>query len=446
MRLVLRLLGAILALVLLLVAVSAWALWRSLPPGRESRGVQGLEGPVTITVDSLGVPTIFATTANDIAFGQGYAHARDRRFQMELIRRNAAGRLSEIFGALALDADRESRMLGFGALAESVLTRVSPERRARLVAYAAGVNAWDHSHPVPPEFLALRIPREPWRAEDFVLVLASMFRDLQYEGENERMFAVMDAALPRVLVDFLTPDATPMDVVPGGGATPASPATPAPADVDLRTRAHAEQREAAVLLHARAPGPPRGAATARGSDGEPDLMRGEPARGSNHWAIAAARTRNTRAILSGDPHLGLRVPTLWHRQRLEAPGVAVTGITLPGAPDVIMGSNGKVAWSFTNVEGDFIDYVRVLAADPETLSYAGPEGAEPFRLRREIIAVRGAPAETLIVRETRWGPVLGPAAGGGLFAIQWVGLDPTSYDFDMLDMGRALGLDELVQA
>ncbi len=420
---------ALLLLAVLAAGLAAWALRRSLPPARESLAVRGLEGPVTILYDSLGVPTIRGATVNDLAFGQGYAHARDRRFQMELIRRNAAGRLAELFGPVALAADREARTLGFGALADSLPPRLDPARRARFEAYAAGVNAWDATHPAPPEFLALGIPREPWRAEDFALVLASMFRDLQFEGENDRMVAAMDAALPRPLVDFLLPDATPMDVTPGGGAPPAAPATPGPHVLDLRVRRATREAAAGVL------------------ERRPDVMRGEPARGSNHWAIAPARTRRGRAILSGDPHLNLRVPVIWHRQRLEGPGFAVTGITLPGAPDVIMGSNGRVAWSFTNVEGDFLDFVRVRPADPESLTYAGPTGPEPFRVRREVIRVKGASPETLAVRETRWGPVLGVAPGGaGLLAIQWVGLDPTSYDFDLLEPDRARDLGELVRA
>jgi penicillin amidase len=429
MRLLLRVLGVILLLVLIAAGLAVWTLRRSLPPARESVAVRGIQGPVTITLDSLGVPTIRATNPVDLAFGQGYAHARDRRFQMELIRRSAAGRLSEVFGALALEADREARAVGFGAMADSVLGRISPGRRARFAAYAAGVNAWDAAHPAPPEFLALRIPMEPWRTEDFALVVASMFRDLQYGGGNERMFATLDAALPRPLVDFLTPDATPIDVVLAGGAPPPVPQTPGPGVVDLRTRAAAG--ESASLAAPRR---------------ESDPMRGEHARGSNHWVVAAARTRHGRAIMSSDPHLGLRVPVIWHRQRLEAPGIAVTGITLPGAPDVVMGSNGRVAWSMTNLEGDFTDYVRVRAAGAETLSYAGPAGPEPFRIRREVIRVRNAPAETLRVRETRWGPVVGPAPGGGHYALQWVALDPSSYDFDMLEEARAGDVDQLVRA
>jgi len=431
MRLLLNLVGALLLLALLAAGVSIWALRRSLPPALETLAVRGLDGPVTIRWDAHGVPTIGATTVNDLAFGQGYAHARDRRFQMELIRRSTAGRLSEVFGALALEVDRENRAFGFRAMADTILPRLDPARRERYVAYAAGVNAWDSAHPAPPEFLALRIPLEPWRPEDFVFVLGSMFRDLQFEGENERMVATLDAALPRALVDFLTPDATPMDVVLGGGEDPAPPPLPAASVVDLGAR-----RDAA----------PRAAAAPRRADPDHDLMRGEPARGSNNWAVAASRTRNGRALMCSDPHLGIRVPVIWHRQRLEGPGVAITGITLPGAPDVVMGSNGSVAWSFTNLEGDFLDIVRVRVAAADARAYAGPDGPEPFRERREVIAVKGRAADTLIVRETRWGPVLpGPPRAAPL-AVQWVALDPTACDFDLLDANRAQDLDGLMRA
>jgi len=437
MRVLLRALIALFILAVLLTLAAAWALRRSLPPDDERRAVAGLEGPVTIAYDSLGVPTIRATTLNDLAFGQGYAHARDRRFQMELIRRSAAGRLSEIFGPRALESDREKRALGFGALADSALASVASVTRTRLAAYAAGVNAWDASHPAPPEFLALGIPREPWRAEDFVLMMGSMFLDLQYEGDDERMVDMMDAALPRALVDFLAPEATPLDVVLVSGAAPRAPATPGPQVIDLRREKSGSERSKVAV----GPGARRAWALASS-----DPMRGERARGSNNWAVAASRTSAGRALLAGDPHLGLRVPTIWHRQRLEAPGIAITGITLPGGPYVIIGSNGAVAWSFTNVEGDLIDLVRVRPTKGDTTRYAGPAGDEPFRLRREVIRVKGARAETLMVRETRWGPVIGASASGGLLAIQWSALHPAAYDFDMTDEARARDLAGLFKA
>jgi penicillin amidase len=162
--------------------------------------------------------------------------------------------------------------------------------------------------------------------------------------------------------------------------------------------------------------------------------------------IGPSRSASGRAIVCNDMHLTLRVPTLWHAQRLEGPGVAITGVTLPGAPDIVVGSNDHVAWGYTNVEGDFMDWVRVRPADAETTSYLGPSGPEKFRLRREVIRVKGVPAETLVVRETRWGPVLARGIEGEMLALQWGALDPTSCDFDLLHEARAGSLAELFAA
>src|SRR5580765_537500 len=324
----LRLLQLAVVTLLALVLAPLWLIRRTLPGDDERRRLAGLESAVTIAYDSLGVPTIRAANELDLDFAQGYAHARDRRFQMELIRRNAAGGLAAVFGRRALPLDREKRRLGYAAVVDSAVGLLSDEQRRRLEAYAAGVNAWDAGHPAPPEFTVLGIPREPWRARDCLLALASMFDDLQYEGESETMMEVLDASLPRVLVDFLTPESTPLDVTFDGLAAPKPPPTPTATQFNLRagleTRAAAASENGASML-----------ALSR------DPLGGEPSRGSNNWVIAASRTRDRRPLVCNDPHLGLSVPVIWQRQRLETPGLHVTGVTLPGLPGVVIGSHGQ---------------------------------------------------------------------------------------------------------
>ena len=428
----LRFFALALLLLLVLLATPIVLIRRTLPPDDEQRRLPGLDGVVTIDYDALGVPTIHAGTDRDAAFAQGYVHARDRRFQIELIRRNAAGRLAEIFGPRALPADRHARRLGYAAVVDSAMTMLDSDRRARLEAYAAGINAWDAHHPAPPEFLVLGIPREPWRPRDCMLVLASMFDDLQFAGETERMVEVMDATLPRVLVDFLTPESTPFDVALDGQPAPKPPPSPTSAQFDLRSGAGA-----------------RAALAAPGGGGfadRADPMRGEPAFGSNNWVIAGARTRDHRPIVCNDPHLGLRVPVIWQRQRLLAPGLHVIGVSLPGLPGVVIGSNGDVAWGFTNLEGDFLDWVRVRPAGSDSSRYRVPGGDEAFRLRREVIRVSGAPPETLEVRETRWGPVIDHSDDGGWLALQWGGIAPDSYCMDLSAEDRSRDLRELFAA
>lgn len=416
--------GLMLALVLLagLALAAVGYLYRSLPPRGETREVAGLGAPATIGFDSAGVPVLSAASLDDLSFLAGWAHARDRRFQMELQRRSAAGRIAEIIGPAGLRSDRLMRTYGFAAVAETALARLAPERRARFEAYAAGVNAWDRAHPAPPEFGLLRLPVEPWRPADCLLTVLLMFEQLNEAGDSERMVERMDATLPAPLTAFLLPDSTPGDVPLAGGAAPPPPAIPDPAIVNLR--------EAALLPAARRDaGAPAGAAEER-------------ATGSNNWAVGPSRT-GAGALLAGDPHLGLRVPVIWHRQRYEGAGLAVTGITLPGAPGVVAGATAGVAWAMTNVEPDVADLVRL---DVTSDTYAAPQGPERFRTRVEVIAVKGAPSETLRVRETRWGPVIGASASGGLLALQWAPLDPAVLDFDLFEVGRAGNVDELFAA
>ncbi len=441
-----RLLGFLAVLGLLVVAAGiylAWTIQRSVPSSAgvalslPSGGATAAPTTIVIEFDALGVPTIRGADEMAVAWGQGWAHARDRRFQMELLRRTAAGRLSELVGRSALSSDRFFRTLGFAAVADSAMAALGPRRRALFQAYADGVNAWDAAHPAPPEFLLLGVAPEPWRPRDVGLVSLLMQQDQCWEAAgDERDREIMERALSPALVDFLLPVVTPWDAPLVAGEAPAIPPLPAATDVDLR----------APRVGVRAPRP-GSTALAFGPRVERD-----GARGSNGWAVSGARTRSGRPLLANDPHMTLRVPALWHRQRLEfadgAGAPAVTGATLPGVPGVVLGSNAAVAWGATNIQGDFVDLVRCVPADPETLTYAGPAGPEPFGRRREIILVKGAAAETLFVRTTRFGPVMArsQAAGGGLLAAQWTTLDPATLDTDLFPMNRATSLEAFLAA
>lgn len=428
-----RILGFVLVLALLAAGVAgfaAFSLQRSLAPEREAVSLPAAEWPadageaILIELDSLGVPTVRGTSGNAIAYGQGYAHARDRRFQMELLRRTAAGRLAELVGAAALPQDRFFRKLGLVPVADSGIALLGPRRRALFESYAAGVNAFDRAHPAPPEFLVLGAPSEPWRPRDTALVALLMQQDQAWgSAGEERDRELMDATLPPALVDFLLPLTTPLDVVLLEGAMPPPPRLPTAAEFDVRDA-----------------GEPR---TGRAGGRRGVRVGGvREARGSNSWAVSGAWTSSGRPLLANDPHMTLRVPLIWHRQRLVFPDVAVTGVTLPGVPGVVCGTNGAVAWGLTNPNVDAVDLVRCVPADAETTTYAGPAGPEPFTVRREILAIKGAPAETLDVRTTRFGPVLwnSAAAEGGLLAAQWTALDPRSVDTDLHALGRAPSL------
>ncbi len=428
-RPVLRIL-VIAGILLLLVAggLIGWAWWRvlaSLPRLDGQVAVQGISDTVTITRDAVGVPTVRGSSRADVARAVGFLHAQDRFFQMDLLRRRASGSLAELFGAAALPLDRTARRHRFDDVARRVVDAAPAERRRLIDAYAAGVNAGLADLGGPPfEYLLLRTDPAPWTAEDTVLASLAMFLDLNDEnGSYERVLGAMADTLPPELFAFLTPAGTEWDA-PVAGAARTVPDPPAADVVDLRTAA----------------APP----SAGGSDAA------GLAPGSNSWAVAGDRTADGRALVANDMHLGLSVPNTWYRLSIRYPGpdgdVAVTGVSLPGTPLIIVGSNTRVAWGFTNSYGDWTDVVVVEPDPSDSGRYLVPGGSEPFRSITETIRVNGAPDETVDIRWTRWGPVVATDAHGRAVALRWTAHDPAAVDLDLLDLETADNVDQALDA
>ena len=378
----------ILALLILLIGIAAGGLWMhlrsSLPSMDGDRTVSGIAAPVTIERDRLGVPTIRAESRLDAVFALGFLHAQDRFFQMDLQRRAAAGELAALIGPAVLRADRDVRVHRFRHVAQQVVQAAEAPERDSLEAYAAGVNAGlDDLGADPFEYLLLRAASQRWLPEDSLLVLFAMYLTLHDDrGRRESNLGVLYDTLPRELADFLAPRGTEWDA-PLIGAPLSAPPVPGPDIVDLR---------------------PAGSTVPEAGD-EPRA----PA-GSNNWAVDGSRTSDGRAILAGDMHLGLSVPNIWYRASLiwtdrNGSDHRVTGVTLSGVPAIVAGSNGKVAWTFTNSQGDWGDLI-VLEIDPQDADrYLTPDGYRAFVRHTETIHVKGGADETLEVLSTIWGPV-----------------------------------------
>jgi penicillin amidase len=367
-----------------------WLAWASLPQVRGEIELAGLERPVRVVRDAHAIPHVEAGTVRDAYLAMGFLHAQDRLWQMEFNRLVGQGRLAELLGEAALPFDRFLRTLGLGRQAEAALAQTSPATLALLQAYADGVNAAIAGYGValPPEFILLRHRPEPWRPADSLLFQKLMALDLSLNWRTE----LLRARLAR----RLTPDRL-ADLWPGVAAeSPVTMAALAGQPLD---------RLAAALPAALPPGI-----------------------GSNVWVVDGSRTRTGQPLLANDPHLRLQLPGHWYLAHLEAPGLSVIGATLPSLPFVVLGRNRDIAWGFTNTGSDTQDLFveRVDPADPNR--YLAPEGSEPFRRRREAIAVRGGPAVTLDVRETRHGPVVSdlvPADAteqGHVLALAWTQL------------------------
>lgn len=413
---------AVAGLVLLAIAVIWLALRASLPRIEGESRLAGLTAPVVIERDAAGVPVIRGATREDVARATGYAHAQDRWFQMDLLRRTGAGELAELLGPAALDTDRRIRLHQFRKRAAQSLAAMDPVGRALLQAYTVGVNAaLADSSARPFEYLLLRATPAPWRAEDCLLVVYAMWIDLQgLEARGEQQRGRLAAVLPPALYHLLI-DADPDREAPLDGSRLPQPPLPDPTEVDLR------QLDPALFTQA----------SAAVDDTEATV-------GSNNWAIAGKHSASGRALIANDMHLGLRVPNIWYRARLvvESAQLDVTGVSLPGVPAIIAGSNGHVAWGFTNSYGDFQDLVVLAPGPEESDSYQTAAGPRRFETDIELLQVAGGAPEELKVRRTIWGPVIGADGDGRELALAWTADRPEATDMALLTMERAGDLDE----
>jgi len=414
-RLLFRLL-LVVAIGLVAICLSAYVALRSSLPRVDGRlDVAGLSLPVTIERDEYGIPVIRAASREDLAFATGFAHAQDRYFQMDLIRRQAAGELAELFGPVALDADRRLRFHRFRARAREVLARQRAADRRVVERYADGVNAGLDSLGVRPfEYLLLRLEPEPWRAEDTVLVVYTMFMQLNDErARKDVRRGYVHRVVPAPVFDWMYPGGTPLDAPLMG-----------------------EPRGAGEL-------PAAEVYSVRATKGEPSPA-GEQGKfaipGSNNWAVSGALTATGRALVSNDMHLGLRTPNIYYRARLvQTVGERrdVTGVMLPGTPFVVAGSNRSIAWGYTNSYGDWSDAVRLIAGS-EPGTYRTPDGDLPFEERRETISVRGAEPVDYVIRETIWGPVDDSISyPDGEIAVSWTAHDARAVNLDIMRLETA---------
>ncbi len=384
---------------------------------------RGILSTTSIERDAVGAVTITGSSRPDVAYGLGYAHGQDRFFQMDLMRRAAAGELSALLGAGTVQTDRSLRIHRLRSVARNVVAHSSVEQRLLMDAYAAGVNAGMSSLRTRPfEYLLLNANPEPWRAEDSVLCVLAMFLQLQDPDAHTKVQrALLADALPEAVVRFLKAETPDWDGTLDH--TPAlTPTIPTAEEFDLRHTVPADSDDASR------------------SRGRP------PITGSNNWAVSGQRTINGAALIANDMHLGLRVPNTWYRARVRwtAPDGAsadITGVTLPGAPAIVAGSNGHVAWGFTNSYGDYQELVTLVPDPQNATRYLTAEGSEPIGHAKERIVVRGAPTEELDVQTTRWGPIIGHDGKGRALALQWTAHDPSAVNFSMIELDRAPNIE-----
>ena len=407
----------------------------SLPQVDGTAVIAGLTANVRVDRDSLGVPTITGSNREDVARALGFLHAQDRFFQMDLQRRQPAGELAGLVGPRAMEVDEDMRVHRFRDVAHRALERAEPSYRKILDAYAEGVNAGLNTLGAPPfEYLVLRATPEPWQAEDSILTVLAMFNTLQgRQALFEQSHGALRDTLPEPMFQFLSTAGSEWETPVVGNAI-VRPPIPGSDVFDLRKNGviHSTQ--------AQAPSP------------KSQVPEEAAIIGSNNWAIDGANSASG-AIVANDMHLSISVPIIWYRASMVFPDSAapptnqrITGVTLPGIPSFVLGSNGHVGWGFTNSGGDWSDLVRIEPDPRDPKKYLTPDGPKAFEVFDETIAAKGGPAKTFPVRWTIWGPVVWKDARGREYAQQWIAHDATALASDVTRPERARTVDELLIA
>lgn len=390
------------------------ALGLASPEGSVGLAVAGLDGAVDIVRDSWGVPHVRASSINDALAGQGFAHAQDRLFQLDLNRRIGSGRLAEIFGAEALNADRFLRRLGLRHAAVVEWEAMSSPARAYLTAYTTGVNAAINSLGVlPVEFQLLAYEPEPWSELDCLAYAKFMAWNLGFNWDGELIrSAVVRRVGPELAarLDATYPARHPLTAPAGATA--------------VATDMLAEYRRLAPYLGV-------------GGGGA-----------SNAWAVASHRSSTGKPFVASDPHLAFRAPSVWYEAHLVAPNMDVAGGTLVGLPGVVIGQNGRIAWGLTAAPVDVQDLYLERLEGGEGDRYEVAGAWHPVEWRDEVITVRGQSRPVVErVRRTRHGPIMhDPGRDGLSLALRWTSWQPDRLVEVLVAVNLASGVTGLREA
>jgi penicillin amidase len=364
-----------------------WVFYRALP--QTSGTIQTLVGqPVEVGRDNLGVPHIKAQTLEDAIFVQGYTVAEDRMWQMDSLRRLAAGELSEIVGVAGLESDRESRRLRLRRIAEQIYVSLAEPDKKIFAAYARGVNAFIESHRgrYGVEFTLLQYDPRPWSVVDSILVGLHMYRTLTASWRNKLVKDQMLRTGEPDKVNFLFPLRSGAEILPGADIHP----------------------------------------------------------GSNAWAVSGAHSATGKPLLSNDMHLEYSLPGIWHMTHLEAPGFNVSGVDLPGMPGIISGHNDRIAWGITNLGFDVQDlYIEKM--DLRTGKYVFRNEVEQARQERDLIVIKGRQPEEMVNWVTRHGPVFQQSEGRPM-TLRWTADEPSIFTYVFMDIDRARNWDDFKRA
>lgn len=448
-------------LLLVLAAVTTWAVRRPLPQVDGEVEVPGLAGEVEVIRDEHGIPHIYADTDADLLRGQGWVHAQDRFFEMDVRRHITAGRLSEIFGEETLETDKFIRTMGWRRVAEREWALLQPDTREALTAYAEGVNAYLDQHSpgeLAVEYTILGLggldyEPEEWTPTDSLAWLKAMAWDLRGNMEQEVDRVLLSLDLDQDEIDLLHPpypSAEHPPIVSGGGVVDGVFDQNASGNSTRNPRRATYPPEVVAALER---------VRERTADLPEMLGRGDGV-GSNSWVVSGEHSATGSPLLANDPHLGISQPGIWAQVGLHCREITddctlqTSGFGFSGVPGVVIGHNADIAWGFTNLGPDVTDLFLEQTEGDDRWIQDGE--SRPLRMRTEVIKVNGGEDFRLRVRETSHGPLIsdvspefatvganaptdepGDRGSGYAVALAWTALDPAPTADAILMLNRA---------
>ncbi len=414
LKIILGILGSLVVIVLVTLLILRYLVTKSFPAVDGNVRIAGLEHPVTIQRDEFGVPHIFAENEHDLFFAQGYVHAQDRLWQMDVSRRAGQGRLSEVFGSSTLKFDRLFRTIGMARIAQKLEENLHPESRRVLQAYSDGVNAFIAAHrgKYPVEFDMLNYTPEEWKPIHSLLVARLMAWELNISWYTDLVLGDLYKTLGEEKAKEIFPT---------------------------------YPENAPVIV-------PKELRSANISDNMLQLIDVDQAFrkfygttgthiGSNAWAVGPQKSVSGKAMLANDPHLGFSVPSKWYEIHLCGGEYNVAGVSLPGTPTIVIGHNKEVAWGLTNVMADDADFY--LEMTNSAREYFFKDVWKPMTVFQDTIVVKDSSAVIMTIKETHHGPIINEVNPVGsmtkdvLISMRWTGQDVSDELYSLLLINRS---------
>lgn len=365
---------------------------KSFYPASGNITVEGLKQPVRVYFDDFGVPQVIAQNEEDVFFTMGYMHARDRLFQMDLSRRVAEGRLSEIFGSNAMDFDKLFRTIGIARFCYSWYNNIDPKSKQMLESYTKGVNKFIETYykNLPVEFDALNYRPEPWKPENSLMLARLMAWDLNIAWYTDYILGevVTKAGIEKTA-----------DIFPDTNITIYKKPEPVAEDstTNEETGSINYLKDVAVL-------------------GKDLFTSNESYRkffninvshtGSNSWVVSGDKSAYGKPMLANDPHLALQAPSRWYEMYLKGGDLEVRGMSFPGVPGIVIGNNRFISWGLTNLMNDDNDFVILTRDSSDNNKYIYNNQSHSLDSIVEKIYIKDSAEVEYIVRTTKTGPVV----------------------------------------